>query len=160
MILRIATEEDRKNLPALFAKLDEENPLPAGKKERFCEIVLPQENGFLAVAEDEKGLFAFVSADTEGDVMLGIDKAHQNRGIAKMLFAMLEDWAFENKVKAAQATVCAQSLLPLHVFARHGFEGAKKNGEMLTLHKEFSDQPRYVKPVVDANELLNWPFTD
>ena len=162
MILRIANEEDRKQLPKLFDTLDNENPLPAGKRERFSTVVLPEDNGFLAVAEDENGLFGFISVNSaeDFDVMLGIDEKHQNRGIAKMLFAMLEDWAFENHVEYARATIHEASRLPLHVFARHGFEGARRDGEMLTLTKTFSDQPRYVTPVVSANELLNWPFTD
>ncbi|GEM_PF-5899213 len=161
MILRIATSEDRNELNKLLNKLDEENPLPAGKKERFSKMKMPGEDGFLAVAAENDGLFAFVSANGEDcDVMLGIDLAHQNRGIAKMLFAMLEDWAFENRIETAHATIHSGSYLPLHVFARHGFEGAKRDGEMLTLTKVFSDQPRYVKPVVEANELLNWAFID
>ena len=52
----------------------------------------------------------------------GMRPSHSNRGIARMFFRLLDDWAQEEGLKRLELTVLKDNLVARHVCQRHGFQ--------------------------------------
>ena len=145
MTIRYAEKGDAQKFWNLMKALDQETTyMMYEPDEREEDLRLPQrvidaavEDGNLLVfAEDGDELVGFLSAGREvhrrnrhcAYLVCGVRKKCWSRGIAKMFFHMLDDWAEENGVKRVELIVRKDNYVARHVYERHGFayEGEHK----------------------------------
>ena len=145
MIIRYAQKTDAQKFWNLMKALDQETTFMMYEPdEREEDLRMPQrvidaavDNGNLLIfAEDGDELVGFLSAGRENCrrnhhsayLVCGVREKYWNRGIAKMLFRMLDDWAEETGVKRVELVVRKDNYIARHVYERHGFtyEGEHK----------------------------------
>lgn len=145
MILRYAVKEDAQKFWNLMKALDQETAFMMYEPdEREEDLRMPQRvidaavdgENLLIFAEDGDELVGFLSVSREtcrrnrhcGYLVCGVREKYWNRGIAKMFFRMLDDWAEEKSVKRVELVVRKDNYVARHVYERHGFnyEGEHK----------------------------------
>lgn len=145
MIIRYAQKDDAKKFWNLMKALDQETTyMMYEPDEREEDLRMPQrvidaaveDGNLLAFAEEGEELVGFLSAVRERNrrnrhcayLVCGVRKQYWNRGIAKMFFRILDDWAEEKGVKRVELIVRKDNYVARHVYERHGFayEGEHK----------------------------------
>ena len=145
MVIRYAVKEDAQKFWNLMKALDQETTYMLYEPdERVEDLRMPQRvidgavdgGNLLVFAEEGEELVGFLSAGREAlrrnrhcaYLVCGVREKYWGRGIARMFFRMLDDWAEENGVKRVELTVRKDNLVARHVYERHGFayEGEHK----------------------------------
>ena len=145
MILRYAMKEDAQKFWNLMKALDQETPFMLYEPdEREEDLTLVQRavdaaaegEDLLVFAEEGDELVGFLSVRRESCrrnrhcayLVCGVREKFQHRGLAKMFFHMLDDWAEEKGVKRVELLVRKDNFVARHVYERHGFayEGEHK----------------------------------
>ena len=108
----------------------------AGTFTKGCVDAAAEGDDLLIFAEDGEELVGFLSVSRESCrrnrhsayLVCGVRQKYWNRGIAKMFFRMLDDWAEEKGVKRVELVVRKDNYVARHVYERHGFgyEGEHK----------------------------------
>lgn len=98
-------------------------------------------NDLLLVAEDEKEIIGFLSAQRgvpnrikhTAYIVVGIRNAYQGKGIGSELFKKLDMWATQNAVTRLELTVMCPNKAAKHLYEKNGFtiEGTKKNSMLV-----------------------------
>ena len=112
-----------------------------------------EEGDLLIFAEDGEELVGFLSVRRESCrrthhcayLVCGVRENYWNRGIAKMFFRMLDDWAEEKGVKRVELTVRKDNYIARHVYERHGFNYEGEHKMAMFINGQYYSQVHMAK---------------
>lgn len=170
MVIRQLTIADALGFGLLLEQLDRESQFmlfepgerPVSEEQQRQLIGKMQEHQVVFVAEQDSKLIGFVGstagttrrAHRTANLVVGVLRDAQGRGVGSALLHRLEDWAREKRLHRLELTVMTQNEHALRLYRRHGFVLEGKRRQALFVDGEFVDE-HYMAKLLDEHGVTH-----